>query len=43
MSGEGETWRSVMHFRLSADHSQLTEVIDHDKVVRHRCPNNHVS
>jgi hypothetical protein len=39
MSGEGETWLSYRHFRLSADHTYMTDVTDKDfALVRYRCP-----
>ena len=38
LSGEGSTWLAYHHFRLSADHSQLTDVTSSPGLVRHRCP-----
>ncbi len=38
LSGEGETWLSYWHFRLSADHTDLTDVTDDSEFVRYRCP-----
>ncbi len=38
LSGEGETWLSYQHFRLSADHTYLTDVTDDSEFVRYRCP-----
>lgn len=39
LSGEGQVWLSYRHFRLSADHTYLTDVTDDDSgMVRYRCP-----
>ena len=39
LSGEGSSWLSYTHFRLSADHTHLTDVTDKDSgLVRYRCP-----
>ena len=39
LSGEGSSWLSYEHFRLSADHTSLTDVTDNDSgLVRYRCP-----
>jgi len=41
LSGEGSAWLSYKHFRLSADHTHLTDVTDNDSgLVRYRCPKN---
>jgi hypothetical protein len=38
LTGEGETWNSVVRFRLSEDGSALTDVTRGDEhLVRHRC------
>ena len=38
LSGEGETWLASNHFRLSADHTYLTDVSNGSTMVRYRCP-----
>jgi hypothetical protein len=39
LSGEGETWLFYRHYRLSADHTHMTDVTDKDSaLVRYRCP-----
>ena len=39
LSGEGSTWLAFEHFKLSADHTHLTDVTDNDSgLVRYRCP-----
>jgi hypothetical protein len=39
LSGEGSVWLAYTHFRLSADHTYLTDVTDKDSgLVRYRCP-----
>lgn len=39
LSGEGEVWLSYSHFRLSADHTYLTNVTNGDSgLVRYLCP-----
>lgn len=39
LSGEGETWLFYRHFRLSPDHTSLTDITGNDSaVVRYRCP-----
>jgi len=41
LSGEGSSWLSYTHFRLSADQTHLTDVTDNDSgLVRYRCPMN---
>jgi len=41
LSGEGSSWLSYTHFRLSADQKSLTDVTDNDSgLVRYRCPKN---
>jgi len=41
LSGEGSSWLSYTHFKLSADQKSLTDVTDNDSgLVRYRCPNN---
>jgi len=38
LSGEGQTWLSYNLFRLSADHTYLTDVSNDSTLVRYRCP-----
>lgn len=38
LSGEGKRWLTYHHFRLSADHSYMTDVTNDSKFVRYRCP-----
>lgn len=39
LSGEGQTWLSYTHFRLSADHTYLTNISDNESsLVRYHCP-----
>ena len=38
LSGEGETWLSYTHFRLSGNHNNLIDVTNGGKFVRQRCP-----
>ena len=39
LSGEGETWISFSHFRLSPDRSYLSDVTSKESgIVRYRCP-----
>lgn len=38
LSGEGETWLDISHFRLSTDQSTLVDMTGETEVVRHRCP-----
>ncbi len=38
LSGEGQTWLSYNLFRLSADHTYMTDVTGESKFVRYRCP-----
>ena len=38
LRGEGETWLSHPHFRLSDDMNTLTDVLEQGNVIRHRCP-----
>lgn len=38
LSGEGERWLSLGHFRLSADQKTLTDVTSDPEMVRYRCP-----
>lgn len=38
LSGEGEKWLDVSHFRLSDDGRILTDVSGEPAVVRYRCP-----
>ena len=40
LSGEGETWLSYNLFRLSEDHTYMTDVTGESKFVRYRCPKN---
>ena len=38
LSGEGETWLALRHFRLAADQKTLTDVTGEPELVRYRCP-----
>ena len=38
LSGEGETYLTVRHFRLSKDQKELSDVTSHPPFVRRRCP-----
>ena len=38
LSGEGETWLSFKHFRLSGDRAQLVDITDGSEFARQRCP-----
>lgn len=38
LSGEGDTWLSNVHFRLSADNTSLVDISNDQPVVRLRCP-----
>jgi hypothetical protein len=38
ISGEGDTWQSDIHLRLSPDKNSLTDVSNERPLVRYRCP-----
>lgn len=38
LSGEGERWLSLAHFRLSDDQKTLTDLTRDPETVRYRCP-----
>lgn len=40
LSGEGYTWQSNVHLRLSADKTSLTDVSNDKRLVRYRCSGN---
>jgi len=38
LSGEGDTWLSFKHYRLSDDRMQLIDITDGGEFARQRCP-----
>ena len=38
LTGEGQTWLSYHHFKLSANRAYMTDITNDAKLVRYRCP-----